>query len=51
MSQESVFNKDYFLDNVDERELKDYSVRVESDQLEQLKKLGLIIDKGEVESN
>lgn len=40
------FGRDYFLESVDESTLegKSSDVRVEVDQLEELKKLGLIID-------
>ncbi len=43
----SNFGRDYFLDSVDESTLKDKSsdVRVEVDQLEELRKLGLIVDE------
>lgn len=42
----SNFGKDYFLESVDESLLTDKSsdVRVEVDQLEELIKLGLIVD-------
>ena len=51
MDNKKGFGRDYFLEDVDEKELKVSDVRVESDELEQLRKLGLIIDKDEVESN
>ncbi len=40
------FGRDYFLESVDESILKDKSsdVRVEVDQLEELRKLGLLVD-------
>jgi len=43
----SNFGKDYFLESVDESLLTDKSsdVRVEVDQLEELRKLGLIVDE------
>jgi len=43
----SNFGRDYFLESVDESALKDKSsdVRVEVDQLEELRKLGLIVDE------
>lgn len=42
----SNFGRDYFLESVDESTLKDKSsdVRVEVDQLEELRKLGLIVE-------
>lgn len=42
----SNFGKDYFLESVDESVLKDESsdVRVEVDQLEELRRLGLLVD-------
>ena len=42
----SNFGRDYFLESVDESILKDKSsdVRVEVDQLEELRKLGLLVD-------
>jgi len=41
------FGKDYFLESIDESILKDESsdVRVEKNQLEELRKLGLIVDE------
>ena len=51
MDNKKGFGRDFFLENVDEKELKISDVRVESDQLEQLRKLGLIIDKDDEESN
>jgi len=47
MSQESVFNRDYFLESLEETEkhtLKD-GKRVDANQLEELRKLGLLIEK------
>ena len=40
------FGRDYFLESVDESILKDESsdVRVEVDQLEELRRLGLLVD-------
>ena len=40
------FGREYFMESVDESTLKDNSsdVRVKVDQLEELKKLGLLID-------
>ena len=42
----SNFGRDFFLESVDESILKDESsdVRVELDQLEELRRLGLIVD-------
>jgi hypothetical protein len=42
----SNFGRDFFLESVDESILKDESsdVRVEVDQLEELRRLGLIVD-------
>ena len=42
----SNFGRDFFLESVDESTLKDESsdVRVEVDQLAELKKLGLMVD-------
>tara|TARA_R110000824_G_scaffold65949_2_gene171386 strand:+ start:332 stop:508 length:177 start_codon:yes stop_codon:yes gene_type:complete len=42
----SNFGREYFMESVDESTLKDNSsdVRVKVDQLEELKKLGLLID-------
>jgi len=41
------FGSDYFLESVDESILKDESsdVRVEVDQLEELRRLGLLVDE------
>ena len=41
------FGRDYFLESVDESILKDESsdVRVEVDQLEELRRLGLLVDE------
>jgi hypothetical protein len=43
----SNFGRDFFLESVDESILKDESsdVRVEVDQLEELRRLGLIVDE------
>ncbi len=41
------FGRDYFLESVDESTLKDESsdVRVEVNQLEELRRLGLLVDE------
>lgn len=47
MSQESVFNRDYFLESLEEAEehtLKN-SKRVDASQLEELRKLGLLVEE------